>query len=360
MTGPASKRSSPAGHRPPPSPEGRRTLGGPVRHGAAFAPLAREDRARKALAGSPIGGEQGHDVIDRAEVLDHGVGTQPAELRSRASPRGHQETTGLAGPGAGQVVGGVADHPDLVRLEGGAPQRFGPAHGDGNQRPPIGVVAPVGADLEVEPPLEVEGGQLDHRVGGDVAGEHRLEHPLGAIQPPEHGLDTGKDPAPGCQRVGGGGQLGLQVLENEGHVVVGLVDLHQRQVLADDLRIGLAAHGDPPGRAPSRAPAPGPGRRRSPPVGRPDERPVDIPQHQSPHPATLPAPPASADTRIGPLGPSAIRWRRTGRPGVTSSPDATRRRLRERSTGARWSCGGSVQVEERATEGNDEGQGGQP
>ncbi len=64
------------------------------------------------------------------------------EIRSRNAPRGHRQTTGTDGSGAGHVPFGIAHHHHIPSLHWRAQTLFGSLLGDGGDLSAVLVVVP--------------------------------------------------------------------------------------------------------------------------------------------------------------------------------------------------------------------------
>src|ERR1019366_8372470 len=140
----------------------------------------------------------------------------------------------------------VPDHPGVPGRQSGASERSQTVERDRHQGLTVLTVAAVRSCLQVQPLVEPESGQLDHGVGGDVAGQDGQMEPLVRGQRLEELGSAGASAPELSELVGGGRQLGLETLEHRWDMS-GIVLLEQVQVLANDLRVRLAAHRDPPG-----------------------------------------------------------------------------------------------------------------
>ncbi len=144
------------------------------------------------------------------------------------------------------------------------------------------MVAAVGPRLQVQPLVKPEGGQLDDRIGRDVAREDRKVKPSVRGQGLQELRGAGAWAAVASDLLGGGRQLRLEAFEHGGEVG-GIFTVEQRQVLPHDLGVRLAAHRDSPGRGLAEHCGDGPVEDGTADFPRPDQGPVDIEEQQPPY-----------------------------------------------------------------------------
>ena len=83
---------------------------------------------------------------------------------------------------AAEIVRRVTDDPDLVPCVGLAPLFPYPVQTDWDEAITLVVIGPVGADFDIEEPIEAKGADLAERVRVDVAGHQGLAYARDGIQ----------------------------------------------------------------------------------------------------------------------------------------------------------------------------------
>ena len=97
--------------------------------------------------------------------------------------------------GAAEVVRRVTDDPDLVRCVGLAPPFPYPIQTDWDEAITLVVIGPIGADFDIEEPVEAKSADLAEGVRVDVAGHQGLAHARDGIQLGQEVSGAGMDSA---------------------------------------------------------------------------------------------------------------------------------------------------------------------